>query len=59
MVHGIFITVDVEQARQKAAGILNHRLFVELTLRKIFSLFFPLQLDELLWDLLEVNKHGT
>lgn len=34
------ITLDNEQARQKAAGLLNPRLFVELTVRKI-SIFFP------------------
>lgn len=34
------ITLDNEQARQKAAGLLNPKLFVELTVRKI-SIFFP------------------
>lgn len=42
MAHRTFITGDDEQARQKAAGLLNFRLFVELTVRKISFFFFPL-----------------
>lgn len=40
MAHRIFITGDDEQARQKAAGLLNARLYVELT-EKSFFFFFP------------------
>lgn len=59
MAHRIFITGGDEQARQKAAGLLNSRLFVELTVRKIFSPLLPPQLDTLLWELLADKKHGT